>query len=119
MSDGDNATPGPCRDDENPWLTRTPRRSFGAAPWERSGIFAAHDSGDGNHAPDSNSISVAELIAKVGGGHRRHTSRHRAEPPIEPEEPPAPEWQDPHDASKPDRLPADLGVPRAADTTCE
>jgi LCP family protein required for cell wall assembly len=110
MSDGDNATPGPGRasharkeGDANQWLTRTPRPSFAAAPWERSGIFGTDppdppdpparngaaqdprpaeedDPGSGNHAADSSGVSVADLIAKVGGVEGRRTSRHRAEP---------------------------------------
>ncbi|MDT5133888.1 MAG: hypothetical protein QOE41_3199, partial [Mycobacterium sp.] len=84
---------------------------MGATPWERSGIFAAPhqvdndsngdegrppedgDTGTGNHAADSNGVSVADLIAKVGGIETRRSSGHRAEP--EPGEPPAgPPWQE-------------------------
>ncbi|HEY7053090.1 MAG TPA: LCP family protein [Mycobacterium sp.] len=69
MSDGDrespDATPSHRRDSEcdgdNQWLTRTPRPSLGAAPWERSGIFQSVESG-GNH---TDGVSVADLIAKI------------------------------------------------------
>ena len=99
MSDGDNAAPGrrPEPDDgANPWLSRTPRHSLGAAPWERAGSVAgpselpadeATADTAGNH---TDGISVADLIAKVGGisGPGRR-SRRRPEPEAEPEpEPP-------------------------------
>ena len=55
MSDGDNATPGPPRlpgppdaGGDNQWLTRTPRPSPGAAPWERNGTS---ESGYVEHGP--------------------------------------------------------------------
>jgi hypothetical protein len=74
MSDGDNATPGlpsssgPGAAGDNQWLTRSPRPSPGAAPWERSGNS---DSGEieepaqtGNH---TDGVTVADLIAKLQG----------------------------------------------------
>jgi LCP family protein required for cell wall assembly len=74
MSDGDNATPGPPGRSgppgvgDNQWLTRSPRPSLGAAPWERS---SNSDSGEiekpaqtGNH---TDGVTVADLIAKVHG----------------------------------------------------
>ena len=96
MSDGDNATPGlpgpfgpsdPGAD--NQWLTRTPRPSPGAAPWERGAGSESEDTEadkpTGNH---TDGVTVADLIAKVHG----HASvpeelkRPRAEP--EPESAP-------------------------------
>jgi LCP family protein required for cell wall assembly len=99
MSDGDNATPGlpslpgpagPGGD--NPWLTRNPRPSPVAAPWERSGssepegVEQARQQ-TGNH---TDGVTVADLIAKVHGDsrgpdERRHT---RPEPDVEPPAPP-------------------------------
>ena len=65
MGDGDNATPGhrsgSVGDNGNQWLTRRPRPSLSAAPWERS-----PDAKGGHH---TDGISVAELIAKMGEGH--------------------------------------------------
>jgi LCP family protein required for cell wall assembly len=99
MSDGDNATPGlpglpgpagPGGD--NPWLTRNPRPSPGAAPWERSGSSepegvekARQQSGN-----QTDRVTVADLIAKVHGDsrvpdERRHT---RPEPDVAPPAPP-------------------------------
>ena len=56
MSDGDNATPGlPSSSGsgaagDNQWLTRSPRPSPGAAPWERSGNPEPEDNEPtGNH----------------------------------------------------------------------
>jgi LCP family protein required for cell wall assembly len=99
MSDGDNATPGlpgpngpsdPGAD--NQWLTRTPRPSLGAAPWERGAASKSEDTESakptGNHTDGG--VTVADLIAKVHG----HASvpeelkRPRVEP--EPEVPPPP-----------------------------
>ena len=75
MSDGDSATPGrpghlgpsdPGAD--NQWLTRTPRSSPGAAPWERSIGSESEDAvaaeSTGNH---TDGVTVADLIAKVQG----------------------------------------------------
>jgi LCP family protein required for cell wall assembly len=117
MSDGDNATPGrprsPDPDGDNPWLTRTPRPSRGAAPWERT---PASESGTGGQDPGidtgetakptgnhTDGVTVADLIAKVTGTDpaprsdatrdsipevssdttRESMTRHRAEPEIE------------------------------------
>jgi LCP family protein required for cell wall assembly len=86
MSDGDNATPGRRRPPEpggdNQWLTRTPRRSQGAAPWERS-----PDSADGQPTHTDGGVTVADLIAKVAGdgtGPPAVTKRRRAEPAAPP-----------------------------------
>jgi LCP family protein required for cell wall assembly len=99
MSAGDNATPGlpsvPGRaapGSDNPWLTRNPRPSPVAAPWERSGssepegVEKARQQ-TGNH---TDGVTVADLIAKVHGDsrvpdERRHT---RPEPDVEPPAPP-------------------------------
>src|SRR4051812_34726567 len=95
MSDGANATPGlpdfgrPASSaDDNQWLTRSPRPSPGAAPWERgSGVDPDDAEPAGNH---TDGVTVADLIAKVHG----HASvpeelkRPRPEPPQEPDPPP-------------------------------
>ncbi|MDY6870989.1 MAG: LCP family protein [Actinomycetota bacterium] len=96
MRDGDSpgagATPDPRRPDEprsdrdNQWLTRSERRSAGAAPWERgeplkreqpgpeaaaaktedSGFDASgFDASGGNHT--AGVVTVADLIAKLNG----------------------------------------------------
>jgi LCP family protein required for cell wall assembly len=94
MSDGDNATPGRRRPDplgdDNPWLTRSARPMPGAAPWERaSGSIAGPSAG--GHAADqpgeepaaghhSDSVSVAELIAKVSGTRPEERPRRRVAP---------------------------------------
>lgn len=114
MSDGDNATPGrrrapdpaPDHDADNQWLTRTPRRSLGAAPWERSDRHAvppaptekpddeAADESSGSHTDGG--LTVADLIAKMAGegtgGQPGRARRRLAEPDPEPEPeaPPAP-----------------------------
>lgn len=92
MSDGDNATPGhrrPPEPGDEDWLTRTPPRTPGAAPWERrdtaSDAPAVADGPTGNH---TDGVTVADLIAKVtadGTGPSPERGRHRAEP--EPEAP--------------------------------
>ena len=69
MSDGDDATPGlpgpPADGGDKPWLTRNPRPSLGAAPWERGGQPDSDLAGqDGSH---SAGVTVADLIAKVRG----------------------------------------------------
>ena len=85
MSDGDNATPGRRRRsdpaDDNHWLTRTPRPSLGAAPWERHTSSESEDSADakptGNH---TDGVTVADLIAKVTGTEPASApAPHRAE----------------------------------------
>ncbi|PXX06838.1 LCP family protein [Mycolicibacterium moriokaense] len=76
MSDGDNATPGPPRlpgppdaGGDNQWLTRTPRPSPGAAPWERNGTseseYIEKSRQTGNNHTDG--VTVADLIAKLNG----------------------------------------------------
>jgi LCP family protein required for cell wall assembly len=107
MSDGENATPGrprrPESDGDNHWLTRTPRPSPGAAPWERSPASdeEAHPAEPtGNH---TDGVTVADLIAKVSGTAPAERSeatraldqagqptRHRAEAEPEPARPPRP-----------------------------
>ena len=93
MSDGDNATPGrPRRPDrpggDNQWLTRTPRPTPGAAPWERRSSAEPDDTDTagptGNH---TDGVTVADLIAKVTGRGPTRTApsgptrdRHRSAP---------------------------------------
>jgi LCP family protein required for cell wall assembly len=101
MSDGDNATPGhgggSVGDNTNQWLTRRPRPPMGAAPWERGGVWKSrpdHPDSEGGHHADG--ISVAELIAKVGGaaGNGRRRTHYRVddhEPAAQPHEPAAPD----------------------------
>ena len=97
MSDGDNATPGlpgpfgPSDPGaENQWLTRTPRPSPGAAPWERGAGFESEDTEadkpTGNH---TDGVTVADLIAKVHGDASvpEELKRPRAEPEPEPAPP--------------------------------
>src|ERR1700753_2400290 len=115
MSDGDNgadaATHGPNADDVG--LTGTPPGSRGAAPWERFGTPAHtvavanrwqgpsairqpaqpaqpvepavedHDNG-GSHTDGG--LTVADLIAKIGG-HVAERPRHHAAPDTETAEP--------------------------------
>jgi LCP family protein required for cell wall assembly len=101
MSDGDNATPdlpstpGPSGPDgDNQWLTRTPRPSPGAAPWERRAGSESEDTDaakpTGNH---TDGVTVADLIAKLNGAANvpEELKRHRVEP--EPELPPPPPAQ--------------------------
>jgi LCP family protein required for cell wall assembly len=98
MSDGDNATPGlpslpgPAGPDgDNPWLTRNPRPSPVAAPWERSGssepegVEKARQQ-TGNH---TDGVTVADLIAKVHGDSRVPDERRHTRPGPD-GEPPAP-----------------------------
>src|SRR6202790_800035 len=98
MSDGDNATPGlpnrpgaPDAGGDNPWLTRSPRPSPGAAPWERSGGSESEDvekaRQTGNH---TDGVTVADLIAKVLGNSSvpEELRRARPEPEVEPPAPP-------------------------------
>ena len=98
MSDGDGATPGrpgplgpsdPGAD--NQWLTRTPRSSPGAAPWERNSGSESEDAvaaeSTGNH---TDGVTVADLIAKVHGDAsvpNELKKRPHVEP--EPERPPS------------------------------
>jgi LCP family protein required for cell wall assembly len=95
MSDGDNATPGlpgrpgpPDGAGDNQWLTRSPRPSLGAAPWERSGNS---DSGEieepaqtGNH---TDGVTVADLIAKLQGASSVPEELKRTHVEPEPEAP--------------------------------
>ena len=74
MSDGDNATPGSPRPSEaggdNQWLTRTPRRSRSAAPWERGASPEPSQEREESAEPTGNhtdGVTVADLIAKVTG----------------------------------------------------
>ncbi|WP_102145929.1 LCP family protein [Mycobacterium hubeiense] len=119
MSDGDNATPGRpspsgpshAGGDHNPWLTRTPRPSPGAAPWERRpdepDVPSVDAKPSGNH---TDGVTVADLIAKLSGDgptpgppRRRH-----AEPEPEPPAPPT-EIIDavPHEPVEPPYAPAE------------
>ncbi|MGE2716395.1 LCP family protein [Mycolicibacterium litorale] len=112
MSDGDStgadATRDPRRphepgsDWDNQWLTRSSRRSPGAAPWERSEPLKRSEPEPEADEPDDSTgshtaghVTVADLIAKLSGdGNRpahRTRKRRRAEPEPEAEpEPPAP-----------------------------
>jgi LCP family protein required for cell wall assembly len=92
MSDGDSATPGLPRppDDggDNPWLTRNPRPSLGAAPWERRG----HPDSDtvepaGQNGGHSAAVTVADLIAKVHGASSVPQELRRPRPTPPPETP--------------------------------
>lgn len=95
MSDGDNATPdrrrphGPRPDPDNEWLTRSPRRSPGAAPWERqpSPDTESDDSASSGGSHTDGGLTVADLIAKMAGesgGSPESGRRRRAEPEVEP-----------------------------------
>ncbi|MCI4674563.1 LCP family protein [Candidatus Mycolicibacterium alkanivorans] len=78
MSDGDNATPGQHRApdlDGQERMTRTPRPGSGSAPWE--GVPASRPAPSGNH---TEGITVADLIAKIGGA-PTPSRRHVAPPP--------------------------------------
>ena len=87
LAAADASDPG----DDNHWLTRTPRPSLGAAPWERGTSSESEDSAGakptGNH---TDGVTVADLIAKVTGTEPASApARHRAEPEAEPDPPPA------------------------------
>jgi LCP family protein required for cell wall assembly len=137
MSDGDNATPDPRRpgdprsDWDNQWLTRSARRSPGAAPWERSEPLkrrasepaadaadtageaeASEEEAGGSHT--AGPVTVADLIAKLHGDGTAPVEltpkRRRAEPEPDPEpepEPPAPATEIIEAVREPDREPAD------------
>jgi LCP family protein required for cell wall assembly len=121
MSDGDfgadAATPGHDGDDVN--LLGTPPGSRGAAPWERFGAPSQavavahrwsappatsapaepaadedHDTG-GCHAEGG--LTVAELIAKVGGPAADRPRHHHAAPDPEPADPEPPQFSDEDD----------------------
>src|SRR5699024_8373596 len=103
MSDGDNATPDRRRphaedagDSVNQWITRSPRPTPGAAPWERGrdsddarvdpSEDPAGDPADAEEPAGSHTagVTVADLTAKVAAdGHRprRRRSRRRAAEP--------------------------------------
>ena len=119
MSDGDAgadaATHGPDADDVG--LTGTPLGSRGAAPWERFGTttqtlavvnrwagpsairepaepVAVDNYGDGGSHTDGG-LTVADLIAKVGGRVAERPRHHHAAPDTaEPETPPPSDEQD-------------------------
>jgi LCP family protein required for cell wall assembly len=76
MSDGDNATPGQHRapDPGEERITRAPRPASGSAPWERAA--ASRPAPSGNH---TEGVTVADLIAKVGGTPK--PTRRRVEAP--------------------------------------
>lgn len=102
MSDGDHAGPGRRRSDDhgdghwnahgddNQWLTRTPRPTPGAAPWERHQPAGDVDDPEptGSHA---SGVTVADLIAKLSGrgSADKPRRRHHADEP-EPEHEPEP-----------------------------
>jgi LCP family protein required for cell wall assembly len=72
MSDGDNATPGRPRASEpsgdNQWLTRSPRQSRAAAPWERQSLRESPmDDASSVTGSHTDGVTVADLIAKVTG----------------------------------------------------
>lgn len=102
MSDGDRDFPDAIRHrsssdgDSNPWLTRTPRPSMGAAPWERAVVSKSSPNQPGHEGGNhSDGVSVADLIARMGGtgAQGRPAARHRLDD--EPEEfPEEPIWRD-------------------------
>jgi LCP family protein required for cell wall assembly len=94
MSDGDSATPGRPRasgfDGDNRWVTRRPRPSRAAAPWERHSVNEDADAAKptGTH---TDGVTVADLIAKVTGtAPTELPTRHRAARDPEPPAPPPP-----------------------------
>jgi LCP family protein required for cell wall assembly len=114
MSDGDNATPGHPRasdsDAANQWLTRSPRSSRAAAPWERRSAAEPDDPdtfpSTGNH---TDGVTVADLIAKVTGSAPPDLPSRHAAPEPEPEAAPPrgpvqlrPAQPQPGDPSDPD-----------------
>ena len=116
MSDGDNATPGrPWASDSdgaNQWLTRTPRPSRAAAPWERRPGAEPDDTDasppTGNH---TDGVTVADLIAKITGSAPADLpGRHHAAPePEPPRRPPPPRV--PRQLRPPQPRPEDLSDP--------
>jgi LCP family protein required for cell wall assembly len=123
MSYGDdNATPAasarphasgaPCTE---VGLPPTSQRSHGAAPWERF-VGPPHDDaaghrwavpptsydddrlGESTECRTDGWVTVADLIAKLGGARPEAPSRHRAAPDVEPPEPASDEPGDRHDA---------------------
>ena len=100
MSDGDNATPGRPRASDsngsNQWLTRSPRPSRSAAPWERRS--AADSEENDTSAPTgshTDGVTVADLIAKVTGSSPTDLPSRHAAPEPEPEPPPHPRPRQP------------------------
>src|SRR5579875_1081275 len=113
MSDGNNATPGrphaAALNGDDIGLTGTSPRSLPAAPWERFGtsprgavaaprrpappVTRTHRDENSSGCHTDGGLTVADLIAKVGGPPPARRSRHRAEPEIErPDElPPQPD----------------------------
>ncbi|MCV7260982.1 LCP family protein [Mycobacterium shimoidei] len=106
MSDGKNATPDRAHtsgaDGDEVALSRGARRSLGAAPWERFGAYrpargavsvieadrpaaGPGDDGEPTGSHTEGGLTVAELIAKVGGpatpGHSHRRAAPEAEPP--------------------------------------
>jgi LCP family protein required for cell wall assembly len=117
MSDGENATPGrPRASDLNgapQWLTRSPRPSRAAAPWERNaGVDPNADAAPtGNH---TDGVAVADLIAKITGSVPADLTGQHAAP--EPETaPPPPLEPSPRPTRQPPRQPRQLrsALPRA------
>ena len=102
MSDGENATPGlpgrhgpPDTGGDNQWLTRSPRPSPAAAPWERTGNSDSEDVEKGAQTGShTDGVTVADLIAKVHGAasvpEELRRPRHEPEPRVPPPAPPAP-----------------------------
>jgi len=102
MSDGENATPGlpgrhgpPDTGGDNQWLTRSPRPSPGAAPWERSGNSDSEDVEKGAQTGShTDGVTVADLIAKLHGAasvpEELRRPRPEPEPRVPPPAPPAP-----------------------------
>ncbi|MGE2725825.1 LCP family protein [Mycolicibacterium pulveris] len=93
MSDGDSpgadATRGPDGSagpdhptDDNQWLTRSARRSPGAAPWERKRRADRRDPTEPGADDHPDRVTVADLIARVKGDTAipEGLRRHRAEP---------------------------------------
>ncbi|HEX3285901.1 MAG TPA: LCP family protein [Mycobacterium sp.] len=120
MSDGDNdATPGRPRasdlDGAQQWLTRTPRPSRTAAPWERhSGPAPDADdpsSTTGNH---TDGVAVADLIAKITGSVPADLASNQPGPEPSPPPQPRPRQQPP---GRRQLRPAAVVPPRSSDSS--
>ncbi len=89
MSDGDHATPGRPRPEDNngdgDWITRSRRQLPGAAPWERR---TAGGSTPGESAPGHRRRSDRQDPRRTPEG--SSPTRHRAEPEPEPSPKPSP-----------------------------